>query len=116
MMSPFVPSGVEQWRELAGQRISSGDASSLISVAVDATCCEIACNRAALVLAGGDMIDLEGDAGAGLRQLTVFAPPPGPLPYQSLERGVHAGGSQACLFRARRALACTRSRNALTRR
>jgi len=51
---------------------------------VNASSRQITGGRAASVVAGDDVIDLEWYAGHGLRQAAILAPPSRPLPHQSL--------------------------------
>jgi hypothetical protein len=116
MVGPFVPPGIEERRQLADRWIDSQYVWIFIAVAIHAAIRQIPGDSTALVAAGDDLIDLEGDAGFGLRQATVFASATCPLPHQPDQGGIHAGGPQACFLRERRALARIRSKKELTRR
>lgn len=84
MIVPFVPSRMVEPRHLAGRRVTPGQIRSLVSVAVVTRYGEIACGRGSAMLAGDDMVDLEGRLRTGSRQAAVFTPPARSLPYQSL--------------------------------
>jgi hypothetical protein len=91
VIRPFMAAGVEQRRELAGQRVEAGDIRAFVDVAVIAGKGKVARDRAAAMLAGDDVIELEGDTAPGLRKAAIFAAAVGPLAYQPLQGGIHAG-------------------------
>jgi hypothetical protein len=75
---------MKERRELAGQRVLSGNARSFVAITVNARDREVVCGTSAVVLASNYVVNLEGHAGASLRQVTVFTPSVSTLPHQSL--------------------------------
>jgi hypothetical protein len=64
----------------------------LVGVAVDARQREVGRDRGSVMLAGGDMVDLEGGTRSELRQAAVFASPARTLPHQLDQGSIHAVG------------------------
>ena len=59
---------------------------------------EVARDGAAAMLAGNDMVELEGNPGPALRQAAILAMPACPLPYQAFGGSVHAGACHLLAF------------------
>ena len=71
---PLVTAGIEETcQPPAVLRIEAGDVGTLEGIAVKAAQREVRWVGFATVLAGDDVVDLEGEEGVLLRQLTVFA-------------------------------------------
>ena len=91
VVAPFVPSRMVERRDPAGGRVAAGQIRTLISIAVNTCPCKIAGHRSPAMLAGDDVLDLEGHQGVSFGEVAIFTPPAGPLPYPSMQIGIHAG-------------------------
>jgi len=67
MPRPLVTAGVEQWDNLPGFGIDSGDVRPLVAVARETRKAKVTCLGSTLVMLGNDVVDLEGQVQIVLR-------------------------------------------------
>jgi hypothetical protein len=98
VIMPLMPAGMLEPGEVTGGRVEAAQVRPFVDVAVVAGQGEVAGDRAAAMLAGNDVVELEGNPGPALRQVAILATPGCPFPYQAFGGGVHSRNRLVVLF------------------
>ncbi len=95
---PLMPAGMVESGEVTGGRVEAAEVRPFVDVAVVASQSEVACDRAAAMLAGNDVVELEGNSRPALRQVAILATPGCPFPYQAFDGGIQSRGHLVFVF------------------
>jgi hypothetical protein len=93
MPAPFVTAGIKEADDLSGARVDTRDVRSFGAVAEKAGQGQIARDGRPAMLAGNDVIDLEGEHAVVLVKLAVFAALMGTLPNEPDKCFFHGSGT-----------------------